>query len=280
MTTGSYIAFHGKPQLPAKFWPGVGIAVILGLIAALGPVFIGDENAQNLSLAFQAPSRSYWLGTDHLGRSVLARVIKGAATSLGLAVVAVAATALAGTVLGALSAWCRGWTNTLIMGLANTLLACPTILFVLLVAGLFGNGTWSVLIGICIAKWPAFARLSYIVTRSELIADHVEASRLLGFRTPYILAKHILPGVAPQITSTAALSLASTILTISAVGFLGIGIAPPTAEWGAMVADAIGYFPDAPYAVFGPACAIFLATLSATLIGESLASPTSTSGRS
>lgn len=252
-----------------------GAAVKVGaaaLLAFVSPFLLSsDPYSQSLLTAFQPPSADYILGADHLGRSVLVRLVHGAQISLGLAVVGVFAATSIGVVVGLTAVWCGGLLDIAIMRAADVIMACPTLLSVLLVAGLFGGGIGPVLAGLCLAQWPIFARLAHAIGRSELVSDHVEAAHLLGFSSWYVLTRHVLPGIAPHIASTAALSLATNILAISSVGFVGIGLAPSTPEWGTMVADALSYLRDAPHMVIAPALAIFVSTFAATLIGEALA---------
>lgn len=254
---------------PAFIWLGVVPATTMLLVALFGPYLLTvDPNKQTLAAAFTGPFGDYILGADHLGRSLGARVVAGARSSLGLATLGVLASAVSGSVLGFLAAYHGGWARSVIMRLADAIIACPTLLFVILVSGLLGGGLVPVFFGIWMSQWPAFARLANAVAQRELASSHVEASRLLGFSTFYVLRRHVLPGAGPYLYSTAALTLGANVLTISAVGFLGIGLRPPNAEWGAMIAETMPYFRGTPHMVLVPAAAILICTFSATIIGE------------
>jgi len=248
-----------------------GIVPLVGMliVALAGPSLLTtDPNGQTLLNAYAGPSAEYLLGADHLGRSIAARTIAGARTSLGLAVVSVAASLLTGLLLGFASAFFGGWTRQIIARIGDVIIACPSLLFVILVSGLLGGGGGPILFGLWMSQWPSFARLAAAVSARELNSDHVETSRLLGFRPGYLFTAHVLPAILPYLISLGVLAVGSNVLTISSVGFLGIGLRPPDAEWGAMIAETMTFFRTAPHMVLAPAGAILVCTLSATLVGE------------
>lgn len=243
--------------------------VTMLLLALFGPLLLTvDPNRQNLSAASAPPSAEYRLGADNLGRSIAARVIAGTRVSLGIAVAGVIASLVTGLALGFLAAFHSGWIRQAIMRVSDVIIACPSLLFVILVSGLLGGGVGPILFGLWMAQWPGFARLTAAVTSRELATDHVEASRLLGFGPVYIFRTHVLPAITPYLTSLGALTVGANVLTISSVGFLGLGLRPPDAEWGAMIAVTMTFFRTHPHMVLAPAGAILICTLSATLVGE------------
>ena len=260
---------HGHFRLP---WTGLTLAGLLLGVAVLGPFVAGiDPLRQDLGAAFEPAGRAWLLGTDYLGRSVLARVLAAAPLSLGVAVVASGATAALGTLAGSLAAAGGGWVERVLMGLADLTYAIPSLLIVLLAAGLFGGGIEVVLAALVLARWPAFARACHPLARRALAAPDAEASLLIGFGVWYRMRRHAWPAVRATVASLAALGVGANVLAVSALGFIGIGLAPPRPEWGAMVADALPYMREAPIALLAPAGALFLATLAATLIGEAWA---------
>ncbi len=247
---------------------GLAIAALLALLATLGPALLRtDPLAQDLEAAFTPPGAQWWLGADHLGRSVLARLVAGAPLSLGVAAAASIATAAIGTAAGLAAA---GWPRIgrVILAFADLAFAVPALLIVLLAAGLFGGGIPTILAALAIARWPAFARACHPLARAALAQPDAEASRLLGFGPAYRLRRHAWPAIRPVIASMTALGVGANILAVSALGFIGIGLAPPRPEWGAMVADSLPYLHETPAALLAPAAALVLATLAATLIGE------------
>jgi peptide/nickel transport system permease protein len=250
------------------------------ILAVIGSSLLTvDPNRQVLADAFAPPSGDYLLGADNLGRSVAARVVAAARISLGLAVFAVVASMVTGIVFGFLTAYRGGWVEYLIMRMVDVVIACPTLLFVILVSGLLGGGYGPVLFGLWMSQWPAFTRLASAVTRRELISDHVESARLLGFSTGHIFWRHVLPGIGPYLYSLTALAVGGNVLTISSVGFLGIGLRPPDAEWGAMIADGMTFVREAPHMVLAPAVAVLICTFAATILGEHLGARQQKPGR-
>jgi len=265
----SHVPGHAHVRMP---WTGIGLACALFGVALAGPALLAmDPLAQDLGAAFAPPGREWLLGTDYLGRSVLARLVAAAPLSLGVAVAASVATAAIGTIAGMFAATRGGISERLVMGLADLTYAFPALLLVLLAAGLFGSGIGTVLVALVLARWPAFARACLPLARAALAAPDAEASLLLGFSIVYRMLRHAWPAVRPTVASLVALGVGANVLAVSSLGFIGIGLAPPRPEWGAMVADALPYMRDTPCALLAPAAALFLATLAATLIGEAWA---------
>lgn len=256
------------PPFPIVLFGLVPLAAML-LVALCGPLLLTvDPNGQVLRAAYASPSSEYLLGADNLGRSIVARLIVGTRISLGIAFTGVFASLATGLTLGFLAAFHTGWTRQAILRLSDVIIACPSLLFVILVSGLLGGGIGPILFGLWMSQWPGFARLTAAITARELASDHVEASGLLGFGSGYIFRTHVLPAVAPYLTSLGALAVGANVLTISSVGFLGLGLRPPDAEWGAMIAGTMTFFRTYPHMVLAPAAAILICTLSATLVGE------------
>ena len=251
--------------------PGMLLAALAAL-AVLGP-FIApfDPTAQDLMGALQPPDGRHWLGRDHLGRDVLSRTLYGAPHSLGLAFICVGGAASIGVALGLVAAARRGWIEAIIMRLADLMLACPGLLLALLFAGVLGGGIWPMLVGLKLALWPQFARLTLAIAVGALTAPHVEAARLAGFSTGYILTRLVLPPVLRQTLPLAALGVGASILSISSLGFLGLGLQPPSSEWGAMVSELIPTMTEAPVQMAAPCVLIFLSTLAFALTGQRLA---------
>ncbi|MFC4170332.1 ABC transporter permease [Teichococcus aestuarii] len=253
-------------------WFGAALAALLAATALAGPALLtADPLEPDLMAAGLPPGGEWLLGTDPLGRSVLARTVAAARLSLGVALAASLATALLGTVVGLLTASLGGMPRRLLRGLTETVYACPALLLVLVATELLGGGVGTVLLGLVLTRWPPYAQLAEPLARGALAAPEAEASLLLGFGRAYRLRRHAWPAIARPVASLAALQLGGNLLTVSALGFLGIGLLPPRPEWGAMIAEALPYLQEAPHMLAAPAAAIFLATWSATLIGEGLA---------
>jgi peptide/nickel transport system permease protein len=258
----------------AQPWRGagaIGLSLIAGmaLLALLGPLLVSaDPAAQDLMRTLEAPSPAHPLGTDHVGRDVLARTVHGAARSIGIALLCVAFATSIGVALGLVAAWRGGWVDAVIMRLADLMLAFPGILLALLLAGFLGGGIVPMLIGIKLTLWPQFARMARNVALGTLAEAHVEAAMLAGFPPRTILLRHVLPPVAQHVMVLATLGVGAAIMSISALGFLGLGLQPPVPEWGAMVSEMLPYLSEAPVQMAAPCLGIFLTVLGFTLAGE------------
>jgi peptide/nickel transport system permease protein len=255
--------------------PLVAPLLLLGGLAALvviGPLVIPhDPAAQDLVRTLEGPSAQHWFGTDHLGRDIAARLAHGGMRSLGIAVACVGFATGVGVALGLLAAYAGRVADIAIMRLADLMLAFPGILLALLISGFLGGGVLPMLIGIKLALWPQFARMARAIAIGELAQPHVEAARLAGFPALTILRRHVLPPVLRQTVTLATLGLGAAIMSISSLGFLGLGLQPPTPEWGAMISELLPYLAEAPVQMAAPCLAIFLAVLGATMLGQALA---------
>lgn len=256
-------------------WPfrlGLGLLLLMAAIALAGPaIATADPARQDLLHTVEPPTWHHPLGTDGVGRDVLARLLHGAPRSLGIATLCVAVASSLGVLLGLVAACAGGLADTLIMRLADLVLALPGILLALLLAGFLGGGVIPMLIGIKLALWPQFTRMARATALGVLAEPHVEAARIAGFPAPTIIRRHVLPSILPQAVTLATLGVGSAIMSVSALGFLGLGIQPPTPEWGAMISESVPYLSEAPVQVAAPCLAIFLSVLGCTLAGEALA---------
>jgi ABC-type dipeptide/oligopeptide/nickel transport system permease subunit len=256
-------------SLPPSIWPLLALA---GL-ALTGPFLAPhDPNAQDLMRVMEAPSITNLLGTDHVGRDILSRVLAGAPHSLGLAVLCVALASSVGIALGLIAANRGALVRALIMRLADLMLAFPGLLLALLFAGFLGGGIWPLLIGLNLALWPQYARMTEAVATNVLREGHVEAARLAGFPEPTILKRHVLPPVLRAVMPLATLGVGQAIMSISALGFLGLGLKPPTPEWGAMINELLPFLAEGFVQMAAPCVMIFLSVLTLTLAGRALAS--------
>lgn len=264
-------ALHGRRPGAAAGWTGAAVISAVGMVALTGPLLVAaDPTAQDLLVTLAPASAAHPLGTDHLGRDMLARLVHGAARSLGLALGCVSVATVLGVLLGLVAAHAGRWVDALIMRFADLTLAFPGILLALLLAGFLGGGVAPLVLGITLTQWPQFARMTRNVALGELGTAHVEAAELAGFPAATILRRHVLPAVLRQVAALATLSVGTAIMAISALGFLGLGLQPPVPEWGAMISELLPYLSEAPVQMAAPCAAIFLTVLGFTLLGESL----------
>jgi ABC-type dipeptide/oligopeptide/nickel transport system permease subunit len=250
---------------------GAILLLIYILCALLAPViFRGNPAAPNLIMALEPPSLKDLLGTDELGRSILGRVLYGARISMLIAIGVVAVGLFIGVPLGLVSGYFGGKADFLIQRVADTMLAFPGFLLALALVSVLGVGINNTVISIGISMIPLYIRLvrgCVLTVREEV---YVEAARAAGTRDAVILFRHILPNVMVPITVQTSLSMGTAILFAAGLGFLGIGVQPPTPEWGAMLGSARGYLFNAPHVATFPGIAIFLAVLSFNLLGDGL----------
>ncbi|MFZ4287393.1 ABC transporter permease [Variovorax sp. HJSM1_2] len=248
----------------------VGMAVLLAVaaFAGLGPVLVGiDPAQQSLADSLLPPGAAHWLGTDVLGRSVLARLVYAAQLSLGLALLAAVTAAVPGVLLGVTASWLGGkWERALVM-LADAVMSVPGLLLVLLFAALAPGQHWALYLGLSLSLWVEYFRVSRATSRPVLAGDAVQASRLLGFGSLYLLRRHLLPALAPVLGTLLAFSAAQAVLALAALGFIGVGLQPPTPELGLMMIEFLPHYEEAPWLIAAPVALLMLLVLGMMLLG-------------
>ncbi len=249
-----------------------GILIIIFVLSALlAPVLVtGNPSGLNLMNSLEGPSFKDPLGTDELGRPILGRIIHGSRISLVIAVGVVFVGLVCGIPLGLISGYYGGKIDFIIQRATDTMLAFPGFLLALALVAVLGVGIKNTVISIGISMVPLYIRLvrgCVLAIREEA---YVEAARAVGTRDAQILLHHILPNVMVPITVQTSMSMGTAILFAAGLGFLGIGVQPPTPEWGAMLGSARSYLFHAPHVATFPGIAIFLAVLSFNLLGDGL----------
>lgn len=257
------------PGRPGRVGRRIGI-VLLALVAAFalfGPFAVGiDPARQVLADSLAPPGAAYWLGADVLGRSVLARLAHAAHLSLGLALLAAVTAAVPGVLLGVTAAWRGGRTERALVMLADAVLAVPGLLLVLLFAALAPGRHWALYVGLSLSLWVEYFRVSRAASRPVLAGDAVQASRLLGFGQAYVLRRHLLPALAPVLGTLLAFSAAQAVLALAALGFIGVGLQPPTAELGLMMTEYLPHYQEAPWLIAAPVALLMLLVLGMMLL--------------
>lgn len=231
---------------------GAAVLIAAGLFALVGPIVTGDPLRQDLWRGLEAPGGSFLLGTDHLGRDMLARLAHAARLSLGLAALTVVSAAVPGTLLGIAAAWRGGWLERGLVGIADGVLALPALLLVALLSGAAPGSLWPYYLGLSLAFWVEYFRVVRAASRGLLASPHVEASRLLGFGPGYILRRHLLPELAPLLFTLMTLGAATAVLSLATMGFVGVGLRPPTPELGVMMIELLPYYQEAPWLLAAP----------------------------
>jgi ABC-type dipeptide/oligopeptide/nickel transport system permease subunit len=251
----------------------LGLGIIAGflLVGLLAPVLAPhDPYEVDFERSLEPPRRGSPFGRDELGRDMLSRIIYGARVSLVIGVIAVAIGIGVGVPLGALSGYHGGRPDLFTQRAVDIMLAFPGILLAIVVVAVLGVGLVQAMIAIGIVSIPVYARLVRGQTLSLRTQEFVEAARAMGAGTGRIIGRHVLPNTLAVIIVQSTLQVASAILTAAALGFLGLGAQPPTAEWGAMLSSARMYLRLAPHAVTFPGLAIMITVLGFNLLGDAI----------
>jgi peptide/nickel transport system permease protein len=271
-----------KPESPIKeMWEslrentaavvGLFIILFLLLIAILGPLIMPyDPNFSDMSKSFLKPGAEHWFGTDQLGRDILSRIIAGARVSLTVGLSAVAISLTIGVVLGSISGYFGGKSDIIIMRFMDMMLAIPSILLAIAFMAALGKGIDKAVIAIGLVSIPEYARIVRGSILSVKENDYVQAARVIGNKNSRIIFKHILPNVLSSIVVRATLGISTAVLDTAALGFLGLGVQPPQAEWGDMLGRARGFIFTAPYTLIFPGIAITITVLAFNLLGDGL----------
>src|SRR5579859_970746 len=250
---------------------GVAIIATICVLAIVGPMLAPyDPIAPRLVDRLQPPSAAHWLGTDHLGRDIYSRLLFGARITLGVAFTAATLGAAIGVTMGTASGYYGGLLDGVLMRVVDLLLALPSVLFALTIIAALGNSVPNLIVAIGCAAVPTFARLSRGSALSVRTADYIEAARAAGAGDSRIMADHILPNISAPLIVQFTLQFSNAVLAASALSFLGLGIQPPTPEWGAMLSDARAVMQMAPHVAIFPGCAILLSVLGLNLLGDGL----------
>ena len=252
---------------------GLVIVALLTLMAILSPILIDYETQvikTNYSEALQAPSADHWFGTDEMGRDILLRVMYGSTVSLSIGVVTVAVSLTVGLILGAAAGYFGGKTDMIIMRIMDIFLAIPGTLLAICIVASLGNSIPNLVIAQAVSSIPTFSRVVRGAVITARDADYVEAARAIGAKDATIIFHEVLPNsLAPIIVQTT-LQVASVILSIAGLSFIGLGIPAPRPEWGAMLSGGRAYLRNAPHLTIFPGIAIIITILSLNLLGDGL----------
>ncbi len=242
--------------------------LLVGLVAPWLP--LDDPTQISLSNRLLPPSLENLLGTDHLGRDTFSRIVHGARMTLVAAAATLVLSMTIALTVGLLSGCNGGWTDTALMGVVDLLLAFPSLILALAVAGALGPGLFNVLLAAGAVWWVGHARIIRGITLGARQMEYVTAARAAGASKPRIILRHIAPNILGPFIVIASLDVGWIILGIAGLNFLGLGAQPPTPEWGAMLNDARPHLQTAPRLLLLPGLAIFVAVLGFNLLGDGL----------
>lgn len=225
---------------------------------------------QSAALRLKPPSAEHWMGTDEVGRDILARIVHGARISLPVAFITIAVATVVGGLLGAIAGYGSKRVDNVIMRIMDVFLAIPSILLSIALVAALGTSMTNMVLAISISNIPPFARIVRSAVLTIKNEEYIEAARAIGASDKHIILKHILPNCMAPIIVQATLSIAGSILAIASLSFIGLGISPPTPEWGSMLSTGRQYFRAAWWVCAFPGLAIMLTILSLNLLGDGL----------
>lgn len=273
---------QAAPRLPLRWWLRrlwryrlmlVGLVCVLAVaLAALlaGVVAPRDPTALDMEALLVPPGAGHPFGTDELGRDIFSRVVFGTRYALLIGVAVVLIEAVIGVVLGAVAAYFGGWPDAVLMRVVDVMLAVPTLVLALAIAGVLGGGLGNMILAIGVTGWREFARLirgQVLIIRTS---PYVEAARALGAGDLRVLARHVLPNALGTVIVFATLEMPAALLWAASLSFLGLGAQPPTPEWGAMVAEGRGFIGQAWWVSTFPGLAIMITVLGFNFLGDGL----------
>ncbi|HYF92894.1 MAG TPA: ABC transporter permease [Symbiobacteriaceae bacterium] len=251
---------------------GLALVLLIGLVAVAAPIVTRDIDplAVDLAISAQPPSTRFWLGTDEMGRSVAMRVIAGAPISLAIAVAGVLLAMIPGVWIGLLAGYYEGRIGSWLMRGIDALVAFPRILLAIVIISIAGQGIIQLMLAVGLASIPVFARVMYVAVQSVRHRDYVQAAVAVGARDRWILLRHILPNAFAPILVQASLNIATSLQIAAGLSFLGLGPAPPTPEWGAIIDGGRTLIRQQPLVIIAPGLAIALTVLGFNLLGDGL----------
>lgn len=270
-TTGPTAPSRVRQPLPLNAVVG-GVIIFCILAVALIAMFWTPHDPLKINFAarMKAPNATFWLGTDEFGRDVLSRLMAGTLSSVWISTLTVCLAVLAGTVLGVLTGFVRGWTDRLIMAFNNALLAFPGLLLALGLLAVVGANKYGIILALALAYTPSVTRIVRGTVLSLREREFIESSRVLGNSEFYTMWRHVLPNCIAPLTVLATSMFGWVILSESALSFLGLGVPPPAPTWGNMLAASRPFLDQAAYLSIFPGVCISLTLLGINLLGDAI----------
>ena len=256
----------------------LAIVLLAGLLAPL--LAPHDPMAVDMKNRLSPCSFEHLLGTDHLGRDLFSRMLYGARTSMGMALVVMLVTVGLGSLLGLVAGAFRGLFDTILMRVTDVLMSFPSEVLVLALVGMAGPGMENTFLACVLARWPWYARMARSLTLNIRDMNYVAYARVAGFSKTHILFRHIVPNTSGELCVLATLDCASVLLMVSALSFLGLGVQPPTPEWGTMLGEARNVMILHPWQMLPPGLAILLVVAAFNFLGDALRDAFDPYGRS
>ena len=253
------------------FWVAAALLLLIGLAALLGPwMGLPDTQEVNLAAKLLPPGAGHLLGTDHLGRDVLSRLIFGSRVSLGSVFLILLLIVTFSTFAGSVAGFFGGVLDSAIMRTCDVFLTFPTIILAMFFVAVLGTGLTNVIVAIFFTHWAWYARIVRGIVISLKNREFVLAARVAGTSRWRIVARHILPALAPQLLVLSTLDIGHMMLHVAGLSFLGLGVQPPMPEWGSMINDARQYLWTQPQLLLYPGLAIFVSVMAFNLLGDAM----------
>ena len=248
---------------------GLVLVVVLALVSLIGPTLVQDP-LDTSGMAKQSPSSEHLMGTDSLGRDVLARVVYGIRLSLFIGIVVTLIETFIGIFIGAVAGWKRGWIDSVLMRFVDVLLGIPYLVLALAMVTIIGKGVTAVIVTLAATAWLQTARNVRAGFLQARETEYVEAAKAVGVPSRRIMARHILPNVFQPVVVLAAVGVGSAILAEAALSFLGVGVKKPAPSLGLMISESQSSFGSAPHLLVFPGLAIAMTVLGFLLVGDGL----------
>jgi peptide/nickel transport system permease protein len=247
---------------------GFGLCAIVLVVLASPWLVAHDPLHVDMSMRLHPPEAAHWLGTDGLGRDLLSRLLTGGRITLGASLAVLLGALLIGIPIGLLSGYAGGWLDRAFMRVADAFLAFPDFLVAIVLSGLLGPHIANLILAIMAVKWISYARIVRNTVRVERSKDYIAIAQMNGVRPILLMRKHLLPHALSHVIALAALDIGKIILMIASLSYVGLGVQPPGAEWGALLNEGRAFFLQSPYLMIWPGLAIMLTVMLANLIGD------------
>jgi len=253
---------------------GLALVVIVVTLAVFGPLIVPfpEDTTGNTRMAARitAPNETYLMGTDDVGRDVFSRTVIAAQTSLLIGVLVLIIAILIGVPLGAISGYFGGWVDEVIMRITDIFLTVPALLLAMAMAAALGSGMVNAMIAIALVWWPGYARLTRAQVLSLRERDFIESARAIGASPAHTILRHVIPNVLSPVIIKASMDMGFAILITASLGYIGVGVQPPTPEWGVMISEGRGLMRQAWWISVFPGLAMFITVLGFNLLGDGL----------
>ncbi|WP_102959642.1 ABC transporter permease [Mangrovicella endophytica] len=271
MTVATATIKPRRRRMPVTVILGLGLAVVIAAASLLAPYLTPfDPMRMAAGPRLAAPSIAHPFGTDEFGRDLLSRVLTGGRLSLGIGIAAVVSGLVVGGLLGLLAAFAGRAVEAVLLRVVDVLYSFPDTLIALALVAFLGPGIENATLAIAISLVPFYARVTYGLAAAERAKPYIEAARLAGINSGRLVRVHVMPNIGQSLIVMGTLGFSSAILSAAGLSFLGLGVQPPSPEWGAILASGRNYITKAPWILIFPGLAICLTVLSFNLIGDSL----------